>query len=188
MTNHATKFPANHATKFPANHAAKFPANHAANSATSEASFQRLRARHACGDILIYVCHNCLPANGRLPRQWSKDGAHVRVEELPCTGKIGTQYLFHALEGGSAGICVVTCPKGECTLFEGNYRAEMRVNNVKSLLEEIGMASERVKIFSFSPQEPIEELKRRIDAAVNDFIRLPAGAATVAAAKKHEAL
>ncbi len=154
--------------------------NHAA-SAKRDAS-----SEHACEDILVYVCHNCLPAGERLPRQWSAGRAHVRVEELPCTGKIGTQYLFHALEGGSAGICVVTCPKGDCTLFEGNSRAEMRVNNVKSLLGEIGMPPGKVTIFQFSPREPIGELKRRIDAAVNEFHRLSAGAVPAAAIEHHE--
>lgn len=142
--------------------------------------------KHDCADVFIYVCHNCLPENGRLPRQWKQGDAYVRVVELPCTGKIGTQYLFHALEGGSAGVCVVTCPPGDCTLFEGNSRAHMRVGNIKSLLEEIGTAPDRVAIFSFSPREPIEELKRRIDAAVNEFVRLPAGAVPAAATEHHE--
>jgi coenzyme F420-reducing hydrogenase delta subunit len=143
--------------------------------------------KHECADVYIYVCHNCLPANGRLPRQWSQGDMHVRVVELPCTGKIGTQYMFHALEGGSAGLCVVTGPKGECTLFEGNYRAEMRVNNVKSLLEEIGMEPEKVKIFSFSPRDAFDELERRIHAAVSEFSRSAAGPVPADAAEKHEA-
>jgi heterodisulfide reductase subunit A len=143
--------------------------------------------KHECTDVFIYVCHNCLPDRARLPRQWQSDNLHVRVVSLPCTGKIGTQYLFHALEGGSPGLCVITCPKGECTLFEGNYRAEMRVNNVKSLLKEIGMDPARVRIFSFSPQDSLEELRRRIDAAVTEFSRLAAGTVPAGATGKHEA-
>jgi coenzyme F420-reducing hydrogenase delta subunit len=142
--------------------------------------------KHQCADVFIYVCHNCLPDKDRLPRQWRRDDLHVRVVELPCTGKINTQYLFHALEGGSAGLCVITCPQGECTLFEGNYRAEMRVNNVKSLLQEIGMDPARVKILSSSPRDSLDELKRRIDAAITDFSRVAAGVVPAGTTEQHE--
>ena len=74
-------------------------------------------------DVIVYVCTNCIPQGGRLPRQWLQGGARVRVHEIPCSGKMDGQYLFHALEGGARGICVVACPKGECHLAQGNYRA-----------------------------------------------------------------
>ena len=52
-------------------------------------------------DVVVYVCTNCIPQGGRLPRQWNQDGAHVLVREVPCSGKMDGQYLFHALEGGT---------------------------------------------------------------------------------------
>lgn len=129
-------------------------------------------AKHICPDVFIYVCHNCIPGDGRLPRQWKQDDVHVQVKELPCTGKMNTQYLFHALEGGSRGICVVTCPHGECTLSQGNYRAEIRVNNVRRLLQEIGLESERVKIFQCSPDDPSAHLENQVKEAVKEFSAL----------------
>ena len=69
-------------------------------------------------DVVVYVCTNCIPQGGRLPRQWDQDGAKVLVREVPCSGKMDGQYLFHALEGGGRGICVVACPKGECHLHK----------------------------------------------------------------------
>ena len=99
-------------------------------------------------DAIIYVCHNCIPQGGRLPRQWKQDGIHVLVREVPCTGKMDAQYLFHALEAGIRGICVVACPKGECRLGQGNYRAEVRIHTVQRLLEEIGIESdEEIQLF-----------------------------------------
>lgn len=78
-------------------------------------------------EVVVYLCKNCLPENSRLPVQWTEAGMHVRVREIPCSGKIDAQYLLHALEGGVQGVCVLTCSKGECTLTQGNYRAEIRV-------------------------------------------------------------
>jgi coenzyme F420-reducing hydrogenase delta subunit len=49
------------------------------------------------------------------------------------------QYLLHAMEGGARGFCVVACPKGDCHLSQGNYRAEIRVRAVRRLLAEIGL-------------------------------------------------
>jgi len=119
-----------------------------------------------CPDVLVYVCANCIPSAGALPRQWKHDGARVVVHEIPCSGKIDTQYLMHALEGGGRGICIVACPKGECHLAQGNYRAEIRVHSVQRLLDEIGLEAEGAVLVHGSPHDPPERLKQLIEASV----------------------
>ena len=99
-------------------------------------------------DVIVFLCNNCIPKGVRLPRQWVQKDLHVEVKAVPCSGKITTQYLFHAFEGGKHGVCVITCPKGECTLSQGNYRAQIRVKNVKNLLREIGLDSTRLNAHS----------------------------------------
>ena len=64
-----------------------------------------------------------LAAAARPPGTWL---ARVLVREVPCSGKMDGQYLLHAMEGRGRGLCVVACPKGECHLAQGNYRAETR--------------------------------------------------------------
>ncbi len=119
-----------------------------------------------CPDVLVYVCANCTAQAGTLPRQWKHDGAHVVVHEIPCSGKVDAQYLMHALEGGGRGICVVACPKGECHLAQGNYRAEIRIRAVQRLLGEIGLEPERAVLIRSSPDDPPERLKQSVDGAV----------------------
>ncbi len=116
-------------------------------------------------DVVAYICYNCVPEAGRLPHQWVQDGVHVMVREVPCTGKIDCQYLFHALEAGARGICVVTCPKGECGLGQGNYRAEVRVKTVRRLLGEIGIEPERAELLRCSPDDPSEHLRETVREA-----------------------
>jgi len=119
-----------------------------------------------CPDVLVYVCANCTAQAGVLPRQWNHDGAHVVVHEIPCSGKVDAQYLMHALEGGGRGLCVVACPKGDCHLAQGNYRAEIRIGAVQRLLSEIGLEQERVVLIHCSPDEPPQRLKQLVDDTV----------------------
>jgi coenzyme F420-reducing hydrogenase delta subunit len=123
-----------------------------------------------CPDsVSVYVCRNCFP-NGEHPkRQWRQDGVHVQVHEVPCSGKIDIQYLFHALEDGGRGICVVACPQGQCKLAQGNFRAEIRIRTVQQLLGEIGLEPERVQLLhcgADDPAERVEELARNVVARI----------------------
>ncbi len=119
--------------------------------------------------VIVYVCKNCLPESGRLPVQWTEAGMHVRVREIPCSGKIDAQYLLHALEGGAHGVCVLTCSKGECTLTQGNYRAEIRIHMVQRLLEEIGLDSQRAEIINCPQDQSLDYIKDVINDVVHRF-------------------
>jgi len=117
-------------------------------------------------DVVVYVCTNCIPQGSRLPRQWNQDGARVLVHEVPCSGKMDGQYLLHAMEGGSRGLCVVACPKGECHLAQGNYRAEIRIRTVQRLLSEIGLEPERAELVHASADDPPGQLEQLVRSAV----------------------
>ena len=125
-----------------------------------------LMSQSVAPDVLVYVCANCLPQAGTLPRQWKQDGAHVLVREMPCTGKVDVQYLFHAIEGGARGLCIVACPKGECHLSQGNYRAEVRVHTMQRLLSEIDVDPQRAVLLHCSPDDPAQQVRQRVQDAV----------------------
>jgi coenzyme F420-reducing hydrogenase delta subunit len=118
------------------------------------------------------MCQNSLPEGKSLPAQWSEEGLRVRVRSIPCSGKIDAQYLMHALEGGAVGVCVLACEKGDCTLTQGNYRAEMRVRTVQRLLREIGADEGRAEFINVPKSESIENIKRLISGAAQRFSRL----------------
>ncbi|MBI5576806.1 MAG: hydrogenase iron-sulfur subunit [Deltaproteobacteria bacterium] len=128
----------------------------------------------ASPDIVVYICCNCIAKEARLPRQWQENGAHVLVREMPCSGKMDARYLLHAFEGGSRGLCVVACPKGECRLAQGNYRAEIRVGVVRRLLAEIGVEAERVELLHVSPNDPPDRLEPVLRDAVRRICSLGA--------------
>ena len=120
-------------------------------------------------DILVCLCENCVADSGTLPRQWDQDGCHIVVRMLPCTGRTDIQYLLHAFEDGARGVCVVACPEGDCTLFEGNYRAQGRVHLAKKLLKEIGMKENQVAMLHHSPKDSTDELKEKLREMVEEM-------------------
>jgi coenzyme F420-reducing hydrogenase delta subunit len=93
------------------------------------------------------------------------------VREVPCSGKIDAQYLFHALEAGGQGLCVVTCPLGQCNLGQGNYRAEVRVRTVQRLLTEIGLEPERVELLHCASDDHPEHLGERVGELVRGAVQ-----------------
>jgi F420-non-reducing hydrogenase iron-sulfur subunit len=123
-------------------------------------------------DVVVYVCTNCMPPGGHLPRQWDQDGARILVREVPCSGKMDGQYLLHGLEGGGRGLCVVACPKGECHLAQGNYRAEIRVRTVRRLLAEIGLEQERAQLVHCSAEDAPSQIERLVRDAVERICAL----------------
>lgn len=123
-------------------------------------------------DIVTYVCTNCVPDAGSLPRQWVRNGIHVVARVTPCSGKMDGQYLLHALEGGVRGVCVVACPVGQCQLAQGNYRAGIRVATIRRLLAEIGLEPERLEIVYWSPKEENERFEQMLGEAVDRICAL----------------
>ena len=122
--------------------------------------------------VIVYICLNCIPEGNHLPRQWMEGDRHVLVKEVPCSGKIDLQYLFHSLEGGACGVCVTTCPAGECSLSQGNFRAEVRIRTMKRLLEEIGLEPERVTLLKPSCDLSFDQLEKEVRQAVQALCAL----------------
>jgi len=122
-----------------------------------------------CPDVIVFLCHNCIPEGENLPRQFQEDGIRVKVVEAPCSGKTDALYLFHLFEAGGAGLCVIACPPGKCQLAQGNYRARIRVQTVQRLLSEIGLERERVELVQSSADDPPGHLESLIREAVQRF-------------------
>ena len=117
-------------------------------------------------NAVVNVCRNCIPPDRHLPHQWKQGGVHVVVREIPCSGKIDAQYLLHALEGVTHGLCVVACPTEDCHLSEGACRAEVRIRTIRRFLVEMGLEPERAELLHCSPEEPLTKLEQSVHQAV----------------------
>jgi len=101
--------------------------------------------------IVAFCCHYCAYAAadlaGSLRMQYP---ASVRVVKLPCTGKLDVQWVLDAFEHGADGVMVAGCLEGNCHYQQGNSNAKRRVNYVKTLLKQIGLEPDRVRMFNMS--------------------------------------
>ena len=102
-------------------------------------------------DIIAFCCHYCAYAAadlaGSLRIQYP---ASVKTVKLPCTGKLDVQLVLDAFERGADGVMVAGCMEGDCHYQQGNFNAKRRVNYAKSLLRQIGLEPDRVRMFNMS--------------------------------------
>jgi coenzyme F420-reducing hydrogenase delta subunit len=79
--------------------------------------------------------------------------SNVKIILVPCSGKVDVLHLLRAINKGADGVYVVGCLEGTCHYNEGNYRARERVMHVQSLLNEIGIEGDRVRMYNLSSGE-----------------------------------
>ncbi len=72
---------------------------------------------------------------------------NVRIIRVPCTGRVDTLHILHALEKGADGVFISGCLIGDCHFLNGNVMATKRMAHVKEILESIDMNPDRVGIY-----------------------------------------
>ena len=102
--------------------------------------------------IIAYCCHNSLTEGIDQSKKTDPYPEYVEVKELPCSGKIDVLYLLSTFESGADGVMVLGCPEGGCHYLEGNLRARKRVEITCELLQQIGIESERLRMFNFKAE------------------------------------
>jgi coenzyme F420-reducing hydrogenase delta subunit len=122
-------------------------------------------------EIYLLHCSNSLDTEAlrRSLGEREKDNTFKTIS-LPCSGKLELIYLLKAFESGADGVVLITCKHGECRYLEGNLRAQKRTEAVRTLLEEIGLDKERMKLIQKQDggvQSVIDELDRFIEKIRN---------------------
>jgi F420-non-reducing hydrogenase iron-sulfur subunit len=75
---------------------------------------------------------------------------HLRYPEnvmpyrVNCTGALPAVHIVRPLIEGADGVVISGCHPGDCHYNDGNFHARRRVAVVKSLLDTLGLGSERV--------------------------------------------
>ena len=102
-------------------------------------------------DIVAFCCSYCASSAAALAGSKRLEyPACVRIIQTPCTGKIEMEHILESFEKGIDGVLVVGCLEGGCHFVEGNLRARKRTERVRSLLDEIGIRSERLRMVNLS--------------------------------------
>lgn len=124
--------------------------------------------------IYVYYCRNVAPEDQLPPALAGLAGhADVRVEAVPCSGRLDPRYLLKAFESGAAAVCVLACPIEACKSMEGSMRAGRRVCLVKDLMAESGLEPDSLELFrpEGSNMGAVEAAADRVAGFVNSFVK-----------------
>jgi len=102
-------------------------------------------------EIIAFCCNYCASSAAALAgSKRLQYPAGVRIIPTPCTGKLEMEHILEAFEKGVDGILIAGCLEGGCHFVEGNLRARKRTDRIRSILEEIGLGSERLQMVNLS--------------------------------------
>ena len=102
-------------------------------------------------EIIAFCCNYCAHSAAALAgSQRLQYPAGVRIISTPCTGKLEMEHVLDAFEKGIDGILIVGCLEGDCHFVEGNLRARKRTDRIRSILDEINLGAERLKMVNLS--------------------------------------
>jgi heterodisulfide reductase subunit A len=74
--------------------------------------------------------------------------ANIRVMKVPCTGILQVHQFLEAFKAGAQGVMVVGCKNDGCHYEVGSPIAEKKVKLARTLLEEYGIAPERLEMLN----------------------------------------
>ncbi len=84
-----------------------------------------------------------------------------------CSGRIDPLFIFEAFKYGADGIFIGGCKLGECKYIEGNFQALIIGEFAKTLMNEIGINPDRLKLEWISSNESIKLVKD-----LNEFFKV----------------
>ena len=102
-------------------------------------------------EIIAFCCDYCAHSAAALAgSKRMQYPAGVRIISTPCTGKLEIEHILEAFEKGIDGVLIVGCLEGGCHFVDGNLRARKRTDRICSLLDEIGLKAERLRMVNLS--------------------------------------
>ncbi len=90
---------------------------------------------------------------------------NIRPIRVMCTGRIPKSYVLQAFLEGADGVFIGGCHIGDCHYIEGNYDALQRYNELKEVLEKVGIEPERFHLEWISASEG-----KRFAKVITDFV------------------
>ncbi|MEJ2250279.1 MAG: hydrogenase iron-sulfur subunit [Candidatus Lokiarchaeota archaeon] len=90
---------------------------------------------------------------------------NIRPIRVMCSGRIPKSFILQAFLEGADGVFIGGCHIGDCHYLEGNYDAKRRYNELKDLLEKVGIDPNRLHLEWVSASEG-----KRFSQVVTDFI------------------
>jgi len=78
---------------------------------------------------------------------------NTRVIRIMCSGRLDPQFVLSAFRQGADGVLIGGCHPGDCHYQEGNYKCLRRIELLKSLLDQMGIEPDRLRLEWISASE-----------------------------------
>ncbi len=97
--------------------------------------------------IVAFLCNWCtftaadLAGTSRL-----KYAPNIRIVKVMCSSRIEPVFILKALLDGADGVLIGGCAPGDCHYSKGNFYARRKVALAKTLAENMGLDSERIRL------------------------------------------
>ncbi len=87
----------------------------------------------------------------------------VRMIRLMCTGMIDPRFIVESFLKGADGVFIGGCHPGDCHYINGNLKARLRIDGLKTLLQNMNLEPERLVLHWIGASEGTEFQKQMTD-------------------------
>jgi F420-non-reducing hydrogenase iron-sulfur subunit len=94
-----------------------------------------------------------------------KHAPNVRIIRVMCSGRVDPQFILDAFAKGADGVLLGGCHIGDCHYVEGNYKTLRRVQMLRRVLREMGIADPRFRLEWISASEG-----EKVKLVINDMV------------------
>ncbi len=93
----------------------------------------------------------------------------IKIVRVMCTGRVDPLFVIKAFKEGADGVLISGCHPGDCHYVDGNIKAMRREPLLSTMLEQLGIEKERLKLVWVSASEGekfakiVEEMTNKIE-------------------------
>lgn len=122
--------------------------------------------------IVAFLCDECGYATLDMTGMGGMSyPANVLPLRTPCLGWVSLYHIFKTFELGADGILLVGCLYPNCQHMKGNIYSENVVKFARSILDEIGLSSRRIRTAAVCAADP-KEFSLAAESLVKDLKEL----------------
>jgi F420-non-reducing hydrogenase iron-sulfur subunit len=115
--------------------------------------------------IIGFFCNWCTyPGVDLAAKKKVELPAAIAPIRVMCSGRVAPVLILNALLRGADGVMVTGCHPGECHYEQGNLYGRRRFALTKTVLDTLGLESDRIKLAWFAADE-----SRKLSEIINDF-------------------
>jgi coenzyme F420-reducing hydrogenase delta subunit len=95
--------------------------------------------------IVVFQCQYSLYCEADQTWMDTQLPPHIKLIQVPCTGRISPLFVLNAVQGGADGIMISGCQPEKCHFKEGNLGARRQLEEFRRFLTYLGMGAERMR-------------------------------------------